>query len=184
MKNITPAKLARIREIPLRPALEYYGLQFNGHSFALCPFHAEDTPSFLCRPKDARWKCFGCGESGDLIDFARRYLGLSFGDAVDRISRDWHMGDERPTPAELRALDERKILAANRKRARRRAEEDYLNALDGWLTSVQKLALAKSCDPMGRYKADLYWNELKARFALEMAETARIQKEVKDNDYD
>ncbi|MCB9508507.1 MAG: hypothetical protein H6697_12695 [Myxococcales bacterium] len=50
--------------------------------WACCPFHAEDTPSFHVRRSTGRFKCFGCGESGDAIDFARRVYGLSYPQAV------------------------------------------------------------------------------------------------------
>lgn len=33
----------------------------------LCPFHTEKTPSFTVSKE--RYKCFGCGKSGDVIDF-------------------------------------------------------------------------------------------------------------------
>lgn len=173
MRNISPIQLARIREIPLREALEFYGLTFNGHSFALCPFHAEDTPSFLCRAKDARWKCFGCGESGDLIEFVSKAHGLNFPQTVEKICRDWHLDGARPTLAEIRANDEAKIRMARRKRERRHAEDAYLDALDDWLTCTQKTRLAKDCDPLGAYAARLYWDEIKARYALEEAEQTR-----------
>lgn len=35
---------------------------------ACCPFHNEDTPSFILNPKTMSFKCFGCGKSVDLID--------------------------------------------------------------------------------------------------------------------
>jgi DNA primase len=39
-----------------------------------CPFHEDKTPSFSI--KGDRFKCFGCGESGDMVDFVKRYYGL------------------------------------------------------------------------------------------------------------
>lgn len=48
-----------------------------------CPFHKEKTQSFHVRPGTGRYKCFGCGESGDAIDFTRRIQGLSFREACE-----------------------------------------------------------------------------------------------------
>lgn len=39
---------------------------------AKCPFHDDDTPSFVVFPGDKRFHCFGCQAHGDVIDFARR----------------------------------------------------------------------------------------------------------------
>ena len=43
---------------------------------ARCPIHAERTPSFTIYPDD-RYKCFGCGEHGDIYDL----IGTLFGKA-------------------------------------------------------------------------------------------------------
>lgn len=34
-----------------------------------CPFHNEKTPSFFVNETKGVWKCFGCGKSGDVINF-------------------------------------------------------------------------------------------------------------------
>ncbi len=45
--------------------------------WGLCPFHAENTPSFSIYQKNRRWrfKCFGCGVAGDAFDFVRLIHG-------------------------------------------------------------------------------------------------------------
>jgi len=37
----------------------------------LCPFHSEKTPSFYVNLDRGSYKCFGCGKSGDAIEFVR-----------------------------------------------------------------------------------------------------------------
>ena len=49
---------------------------------ACCPFHEEKTPSFYVVPAKGFYKCFGCGESGDVFSFLIKRLGLDFVDAV------------------------------------------------------------------------------------------------------
>jgi len=49
---------------------------------ALCPFHAERTPSFLVSKKRQTFRCFGCGEHGDVIQFIMRLKDISFKDAL------------------------------------------------------------------------------------------------------
>ena len=53
---------------------------------ACCPFHEEKTPSFYVVPGKGFYKCFGCGESGDVFAFLMKHLGLSFVDAIKHVA--------------------------------------------------------------------------------------------------
>jgi DNA primase len=53
---------------------------------ALCPFHGEKTPSFIVTPEMQTFKCFGCGEGGDVISFIQKYEGLSFPEALKHLA--------------------------------------------------------------------------------------------------
>ncbi|MBR3739560.1 MAG: toprim domain-containing protein [Clostridia bacterium] len=50
----------------------------------LCPFHAEDTPSFIYNPKTYSFHCFGCGINADLID-AYVKSGFTYIGAVQKL---------------------------------------------------------------------------------------------------
>lgn len=58
-----------------------------------CRFHTEFTPSLTIVPPSVsakeRWKCFGCGLSGDAIDFVRRVHDLGFAAAKAKIATDY-----------------------------------------------------------------------------------------------
>ena len=68
----------------LNSLVESAGVELDRRGFGLCPFHTEKTPSFKVFP-DNRFKCFGCGEYGDQIDFVRKLHGLSFPDALKHL---------------------------------------------------------------------------------------------------
>ncbi len=52
----------------------------------LCPFHQEKTPSFFVDPAGGFWKCFGCGEGGDVFSFLMKIEGLTFPEAGERLA--------------------------------------------------------------------------------------------------
>jgi DNA primase len=64
-------------------------LKKSGANFkACCPFHGEDTPSFVISPAKQIYHCFGCGAGGDAIKFIQEYKKLSFQEAVEDIASD------------------------------------------------------------------------------------------------
>ena len=52
-----------------------------------CPFHHEDTPSFHVRPRMGMYKCFGCGEGGDVLAFVMKTRGLPFREALELLAQ-------------------------------------------------------------------------------------------------
>ena len=54
---------------------------------ALCPFHSEKTPSFMVSPQLQIFKCFGCGEGGDVIKFLQLYEKMDFWEAVEYLAQ-------------------------------------------------------------------------------------------------
>lgn len=61
----------------------------------LCPLHKERTPSFVVH--DKYWKCFGCGESGDVIDLAARLNGVTKGAAIAMLAERYGVSLTRDT---------------------------------------------------------------------------------------
>lgn len=52
---------------------------------ACCPFHADRTPSFTIYADDRRAHCFGCGWSGDVLDFVQQAYGVKLLAAIEML---------------------------------------------------------------------------------------------------
>ena len=63
-------------------------LRRSGANFmARCPFHGEKTPSFNVNRNLQIYKCFGCGESGDVIKFVEKYESCTFMEALESLAK-------------------------------------------------------------------------------------------------
>ena len=77
----------RVRADIVETIGEHISLHRAGKDFkALCPFHHEKTPSFYVVPNKGFYKCFGCGESGDVFSFLMKHVGMGFNDAVRLVA--------------------------------------------------------------------------------------------------
>lgn len=66
---------------------KYVQLKKSGHSYkGLCPFHSEDTPSFMVSQELQIFKCFGCQEGGDIFKFIEKIEGLEFPQALEHLA--------------------------------------------------------------------------------------------------
>lgn len=160
-----------IRALDLRGALEFYGVRFNGHGAALCPFHNEKTASF--RVKGDFWHCFGCGESGDLIKFVRKKFGMNYTDALDGICRDFGIAAAAPTIADQERIDQLRIERYNIVRGYQRLL-DYRDAcIDLYLYAYDVLEYIRqySGASLGNERyVSAQFNLIRARNTLEQAE--------------
>lgn len=57
----------------------------GGKHWGLCPFHKESAPSFSVDQPKQMFYCFGCKESGNVIDFVMKTKGLSYREALDEL---------------------------------------------------------------------------------------------------
>ena len=75
-------------------------LKRTGRNFiGLCPFHNEKTPSFSVSEDKQIYKCFGCGEAGNVFTFVMKSRNLSFIEAVkylgDKVNIHIEDNDEK-----------------------------------------------------------------------------------------
>ncbi len=61
--------------------------KFGANFKACCPFHDERTPSFVISPEKNIYHCFGCGVSGDALQFLQEYKKLSFKEAIEEVAQ-------------------------------------------------------------------------------------------------
>ncbi len=88
----------------------YIELKKSGANYkARCPFHNEETPSFVVSPAKQIYHCFGCGAGGDAISFVMEYEKLSYPEALEKLANDFNI-PLTYTKNNFDKKDERKVL--------------------------------------------------------------------------
>lgn len=59
-------------------SLKKAGVNYKG----CCPFHVENTPSFVVSPVKGIYSCFGCGKKGNVVEFIKEKEALSYPEAI------------------------------------------------------------------------------------------------------
>ena len=90
MARIPEAELERLKsEVSVQRLAEVRGVAFEKTGDNLvgrCPFHQDDTPSFIVTPKKNLWHCMGaCQAGGSCIDFVMKAEGVGFRHAVELL---------------------------------------------------------------------------------------------------
>ena len=80
-------------------AAEHYGLRVLPNGMTCCPFHKDRHPSM--KLNEAYFFCFGCGASGDVIDFTARLFGISLKDAAKKLAGDFGINPKPPEQSEI-----------------------------------------------------------------------------------
>lgn len=94
---------------------DYVKLKKAGANMSgLCPFHNEKTPSFVVSPAKGIYKCFGCGEAGNAVNFLMNVDGLTYPEAIRTIAKQYRieLEEEETSEAVEIARDEREIMFA------------------------------------------------------------------------
>lgn len=70
----------------------YLELKKSGANFkANCPFHEENSPSFVVSPSKQIYHCFGCGAGGDSIKFVMEYENLNYPEAIEKLASEYNV---------------------------------------------------------------------------------------------
>lgn len=107
----------------------YITLKRKGRQyFACCPFHHEKTPSFAINEEGQYYHCFGCGESGSVVDFVMKMENVDRTKAIEILAERAGMkipdnfGDEKK-------IEKQKKEKAEMLKALNLAKEFYKSAL-------------------------------------------------------
>jgi DNA primase len=116
MPKYTPDSVERVKDavdmvelVGGRTDLRRVGTRWTG----LCPFHDERTPSFSVNAEHKRYHCFGCGVSGDAIDFVQELESLDFVGALEVLAERYNVELKREAEdpeAEQRRLRRERLL--------------------------------------------------------------------------
>ncbi len=80
---------------------DHVQLRRSGKSYrGPCPLHGGDGPNFAVDPQRQIFKCFVCGEGGDVFGFLMKHLGFEFPEAVRHVGA--RVGIEVPDREERR----------------------------------------------------------------------------------
>jgi DNA primase len=92
----------------------YTKLKRTGKTWTgLCPFHNDKKPSFSVVPQLGIYKCFSCGESGDLFKFVQKKENLDFMEALEWLARRAGIPFERRSGNPEQASERQQALELN-----------------------------------------------------------------------
>ncbi len=71
---------------------EYINLKKAGVNYkCVCPFHDDRDASLVVSPAKKMWKCFGCGEGGNVVSFVQKHEHVSFPEAVKIVANKYNI---------------------------------------------------------------------------------------------
>ena len=122
------------QSVTVREAAQMYGVEANRNDMACCPFHDDKHPSM--KLNEEYFYCFGCGATGDVIDFTARLYNLSPKEAAEKLAQDFGLAYDSQAPPRRRYI--RQKTEAQKFREDRdhafRVLADYYHLLRKWET--------------------------------------------------
>ena len=122
------------QSVTVREAAEMYGIAVGRGGMACCPFHDDQHPSL--KLNEDYFYCFGCGATGDVIDFTARLYDLSPKEAAEKLAQDFGLAYDSKAPVRrnhVRQKSEAQARKENREHAWR-VLADYYHLLRKWET--------------------------------------------------
>ena len=122
------------QSVTVREAAQMYGGEANRNDMACCPFHNDKHPSM--KLNEEYFYCFGCGATGDVIDFTARLYNLAPREAAEKLAQDFGLAYDSQAPPRrryIRQKTEGQKFRENRDHAFR-VLSDYYHLLRKWET--------------------------------------------------
>ena len=135
------------QSVTVREAAQMYGIEVNRSGMACCPFHDDKNPSL--RLNEEYFYCFGCGATGDVIDFTARLYNLSPKEAAEKLAQDFGLAYDSQAPPRRRYFRQ-KTEAQKFKEDRDHAFRvlaDYFHLLRKWETDYSPKTPEENPDP-------------------------------------
>lgn len=94
---------------------QYTRLVRSGKNWkGLCPFHSDRNPSFYVNPQGQYYKCFSCGEHGDVFTFIQKKENLDFLEAMEHLAKRAGVAFERHEPNPEQKSEREEMFELNR----------------------------------------------------------------------
>ncbi len=183
---------ARIEEV----IGDFVTLKKKGADYkACCPFHNEKTPSFSVSTSKGIYKCFGCGEGGNVVDFVMSHEQYTFIEAIKWLANKYGIviEEKKQTEEEKLAADERESLLIVTSFAQKVFENALFNTDEGKSVGLAYLRKRGFTDSVIKkfnlgYSPDK-WDYLtteatKKGYKLEFLKTAGLSKDKNGSFYD
>jgi DNA primase len=125
---------------------EYLELKKSGANFkANCPFHGENTPSFVVSPSKQIYHCFGCGVGGDSIKFVMEMEKLNYPEAIEKLANKLNV-TLRYTKNDQKVNQQKRVLEELNSNFRRELNQndfakEYLKKRGIYESSIEKFEL-------------------------------------------
>lgn len=113
---------------------EFVPLKKRGVNYlGLCPFHNEKTPSFTVSPTKEIFKCFGCGKSGNSVNFIMEHEHLNYPEALKYLAKKYNIElvEKERSPEEIEKQNERESLLVLTSYAARQFNENLFQSDEG-----------------------------------------------------
>ena len=120
------------QSVSTREAAAFYGIKVRRNGMACCPFHDDKNPSM--KLNEEYFYCFGCGATGDVIDFTAKFFALSPKEAAEKLAQDFGLIYDSQAPPRRRYVRQKTEAQQFREDWQRcyRVLSDYYYLLKKW----------------------------------------------------
>ena len=181
------------QSVSTREAAEFYGIKVSRTGMACCPFHDDKNPSM--KLNEEYFYCFGCGATGDVIDFTAKLFDLSPKEAAEKLAQDFGLIYDSQAPPRRRYVRQKTEAQKFREDRQRcyRVLSDYYHLLKKWeadrsprtpeeephprfVEAIQKKAYVEYLLDLFLYESE---EEQKAWIAEHTAEITHLERRLK-----